>query len=179
MTMVVNLVLDAIVTHLTKVMQTDVDEDDVTYADIVKKGLLQENKTKKNIGIGVSGGDHDDPEYLDGIVTLAKMPNIAMTVPAREIGGGQIWWRRGLVRIECFFIRERLTEDEAFIASYEVLGRVLNNIENVNLSGIVDSYDERAIKLFCLGNTYFESGGAPKSFIFRGKVFWECMTERP
>ena len=99
MTQVVNLILDRIVTHLTEKMQTDISPDDLTYVDIVKKGLLQENKVKKNVELGVIGGDHDDPEYMDGISSLEKLPNIAMIVPAREIGGGQIWWRRGLVKV--------------------------------------------------------------------------------
>jgi hypothetical protein len=179
MTQVVDMVLDKIVDHLTLVMQTNIDPTDVTYADIVKKGLLQENKAKRNIGIGVTGGDHDDPEYTDGVVSLSKMPEIAMDLPVREIGGGQMWWRRGVIRVECFFIREKLEEDEAFIAAYDVLGRVQANIENIDLTGTVDDYGERAIRLFCFGNTFFESGGAPKSFIFRGKVFWLCLTERP
>jgi len=178
MSHVVNLILDTMVTHLTQVMQTDVDEDNETYADIVKKGLLQENKAKKNIAIGVTGGDHDNPEYLDGIVTLGTHPQIGFDLPAREIGGGQMWYRRGVVRVECFFIREKLEEEDAFIAAYEVLGRLMDNIENVNLTGIVDDKGERAVKLFCIGNTFFESGGAPKSFIFRGKVLWMCLTER-
>lgn len=179
MTQVLNMVLDRMVEHLTLKMQTEIPTDDITYADIIKKGLLQDNKTKKNIGIAVTGGDHDDPEYIDGLVSLEKLPNIAMNVPPREIGGGQIWWRRGIVRLECFFIREKLIENEAFDAAYETLGRLMYNIENVSLNDLVDSYDERAIQIFCLGNTFFESGGAPKSFIFRGKVFWEVMTERP
>jgi hypothetical protein len=179
MTQIVNMVLDKIVERLTLVCQTQVDPSGITYADIVKKGLLQENKAKRNIGIGVTGGDHDDPEYTDGIVSLTKMPEIAMELPVREIGGGQLWWRRGVIRTECFFIREKLEEEEAFIAAYDVLGRIENSIESINLTGLVDDYGERAIKLFCFGNTYFESGGAPKSFIFRGKVFWQCLCERP
>ena len=179
MTQIVNMILDALTARLTEVCQVQVNADDLTYADVVKKGLLQQSKTQKNVSIGISGGDHDDPNYTDGIVTLEKLPNIAMQIAAREIGGGQTWWRRGVVRIECFFIRERLTEDEAHVAGYEVLGRVQSAIENIDLTGLVDDYGERAQQIFCFGNTYFESGGPPKSFIFRGKVLWQCLTERP
>jgi len=178
MSHIVNLLLGKMVEHLTATMQTPISEDDVTYADIVKKGLLQENKAKKNIAIGVTGGDHDDPEMTDGVVTLGKHPDIGFMLPPREIGGGQMWWRRGVIRVECFFIREKLEEDEAFDAAYEVLGRLMGNLETVNLSGLTDDKGERAIKLFCFANTFFESGGAPKSFIFRGKVSWICLTER-
>jgi hypothetical protein len=178
MTQVVNLILDKIVEHLTLVMQTEVDVDDLTYADTVKKGLLQEPKLAKNVGLGVSGGDHEDPEYMDGIVTLGDMKNIGFMVEPREVGGGQLWWRRGVIRVECFFVRERLEEEEAFAAGYDILGRVESTLETINMVGVMDDFDERAIKLFCTGNTYFESGGRPRTFIFRGKVFWQCLTER-
>jgi hypothetical protein len=179
MTQVIDLILDKIVAKLTEVMQTNVDTTDITYADLVKKGLLQEPKLTKNVALGVTGGDHDNPDYMDGIVTLEDMQNIGWTASAREVGGGQLWWRRGVVRVECFFVRERLEEPAAFQAGYEVLGRVEANIENINLSGVVDDFDERAIRLYCIGNTFFESGGKPKTFIFRGKVLWQCLTERP
>ena len=179
MTQVVNLILDALVAHLIETMRTNVDPTDLTYADVVKKGLLQSDKTQKNVQIGVSGGDHEDPLYTDGIVTMDKMPNIGFSLPAREIGGGQMWWRRGVARIECFFVRERLTEDEAHENGYEVLGRLMSSIEDTNLYGLTDDFGEHAVKIFCFGNTFFESGGPPKQFIFRGKVLWQCLTERP
>ena len=180
MTHVVNSIVDKMVEKLLLVMQTNIDEDEITYADIVKKGLVQENRAKKNVSIGVTPGDHDDPSYIDGILTLDKMPSIGVNYPVREFGGGQYWWRRGTVRIECFFIREKLEEPDAFIAAYEVLGRLMDNIETVDLSTVgPDSFGERPLNpIYCYGNTFFESGGAPKSFIFRGKVFWQCMTER-
>jgi hypothetical protein len=174
-------ILDRIVTGLTPVCQTNVDEDDPTYAEIVKKGLLQENKVKKNVGIGVTAGDHENPEYIDGIVTLEEFKNIGFDLSnmPREIGGGELWWRRGVVRVECFFIQEKLPEDEAYVAAYSVLGRVQNTLQAIYVGDLVDDDDERAIKLFSYGNTFFQSGGAKDSNIFRGKVFWTCLTERP
>ena len=178
MTQVVNLLLDALVTHLGTQMNDGLETTALNYVDNIKKGLLQENKLVKNVALGISGGDHDDPEYKDGIVTLEELKNIGFYVDPREVGGSQVWWRRGTIRVECFFIREGLTENQAFDAGYEVLGHLEDNIENLDVTGIVDTYGERAIKVFCYANTYFESGGPPKSFIFRGKVFWQCLTER-
>lgn len=179
MSQIVNLILDRMVEHLTMYMRVGVDEGDLGYADIVKKGLLQENKTKKNVALGCQGGDHDDPTYIDSISTMEKLPNIGFYFDAREVGGGQMWWRRGVVRMEFFFIRERLIENDAFNAAYEILGRLQANIENMNVSDLIDDYGERAIKMYCYGNTFFESGGGRASYIFRGKTFWQCLTERP
>lgn len=178
MAQIVNSILTAMVDHLTEHMKTPIDATDLTYVDTIKKGLLQDNKLKRNVAIGLTGGDHDDPTYRDGIVTDEKMPNIGFVLDPREIGGGQMWYRRGVARLECFFIRERLTEDEAFDAGYEILGRLMQNIENLDVSYLYDDFGEHAIMLFCNANTFFESGGGPKSFIFRGKVFWQCLTER-
>ena len=181
MSQIVPLILDRIVRDLETVCRTSISEDDDTYADILKKGLLQNNKVQDNVAIGVTGGDHENPEYLDGIVSLEEHKNIGFDVSGipREVGGGELWWRRGVARVECFFIREKLPEDEAYTAAYEVLARVQNTIPLIAVGDLIDSWDERAIKLFSYANTFFQSGGAEDSNIFRGKVFWSCLTERP
>ncbi len=162
-------------------MITDVDPLDLTCAQLVKKGLLQTDKITKWIQVGITGGDHEDPEYIDGLVTMDQMKNISMDLApiAREIGGGQAWYRRGVAKLECYFIKQGLTEDIAFDAGYTVLGRLMSAIEQCPVAGITDDYGEQAVKLFCPANTYFESGGPPNQYIFRGKVFWVCWTERP
>lgn len=179
MTQIVNLLLDSMVTYFTNTLNVGLADTDLLHVDLIKKGLLQEDKTKKNIQLGVEGGDHEDPNYLDGIVTMDDFKNIAMHVPPREFAGGQAWWRRGVVYCSFYFVRERLVEDEATQMAYEVLGEVEAAIENMPLVGLKDSYGEYASNLFAYSNTFFESGGPPKTFIFRGKVFWAALTWRP
>jgi hypothetical protein len=180
MAQIVNMLIDALVEHLTTEMRAGLTPSDLTYPDTIKRGLLQQEKIIKNVALGVTGGDHEDPNLRDGISTLEELPNIGWIVPVREVGGGQTWWRRGVVRLECYFVRERLTEEQAFVAAYEVLGRLQSVIETLNLSGLgEDDYGERALQIFCYGNTYSESGGPPKTYIFRGKVLWQVLTERP
>jgi len=176
---VVNLLLLKMKEHFITKLQTDIPTNDITRADIVKLGLLFDNKTKKNIQIGVNAGDHDTPEEIDGIVTLEKLPKIGMEYPSREIGGGQIWMRRGTVKIECFFIRERLTEDEAFLKAMAVMGRLTKAIDTTPIYQIPrDDFGERPISIHCYASTYFESGGPPSSYIFRGKALWAAFTDR-
>lgn len=180
-TQIVDLLLDRLVRELTRTCITEITTPgSPVRADFVKKGLVQENKLQKNIQIGVTGGDHEDPNYRDGIVTLSELPNIGWRVPVREVGGGEMWWRRGIVRIETFFVGANANyEDQAHKYAYEILGRVEETVAATYVADLVDSFSEHAELMFCFGNTYFESGGPPKSYIFRGKVFWTCLTERP
>jgi len=176
---ITNLILDKLLVEITKQMQTDLPIGDPTRAKVVKKGLLQQSKVENNIAIGIMGGDHEDPNYRDGIVTIEGMQNIAQDFPAREIGGGQLWWRRGIVSLECFYIQQQLTESQAHDQAYAVLGRLLSIIEAIPMYPLVDDFGEHAIKIYCHSNTFFESGGPPNQYIFRGKVFWTAITERP
>lgn len=179
-TQVTNLIIDRLLEKIKLEMQTNIPQNDPTRAKIVKKGLLQQAKVENNVAIGVIGGDHEDPNYRDGLVTMRGIDReIDQYFPAREIGGGQLWWRRGVANIECFYIQQQFTESQAFDQAYAVLGRLMSCIETTNMTGIVDSYGEMAIKIYCHNNTFFESGGPPNQYIFRGKVFWTVVTERP
>lgn len=179
MTQIVDLILNRLVEHLSTEMRKGFVTGEPEYVEVVKKGLLQSEKIKKNIQIGITGGDHEDPNYRDGIVTLEELPNIGMNIPVREVGGGQMWWRRGIARLECFFVAGKaLDENNAHLYAYDILGRLEANIENAVVYDLTDDFGESAHMIFCFGNTYFESGGPPKNYIFRGKVFWQVLTER-
>lgn len=177
---IVNMVLDKGVAHFLLHMKDELTADNPIQADVVKKGLLQTDKTTSNIQIGISGGDHDLPEDQDGIVTLEKLPKIGIVIPAREVGGGQIWMRRGIVRLECFFINEKFNEDRAHEVAYDALGRCMELVETMPITGLVDDFGERvATPAYCYANSYFESGGPPNQYIFRGKINWAFFSERP
>lgn len=178
-TMVVDMLLQRMVETLVADCQTPFGTEDVTRATIVKKGLLQTAKVENVVQLGVTGGDHEDPNLRDGIITLESMQNIGLEMMPREVGGGQYWWRRGVVRIEAFWINKRLNEDDSHKAAYSVLGRVEESIDKMSVTGLVDSFGEGVHYVFCFGNTFFESGGGSNQYIFRGKVFWQALTERP
>ena len=166
--------------HFKQHMMDEVPEDNPIKADVVKMGLLQTDKVTSNIQIGISAGDHDLPDEQDGIASLEKLPKIGIVIPAREVGGGQIWMRRGVIRVESFFINEKFGEELAHEKGYDVLGRAMELVETTPLTGLVDDYGERvATPAYCYANSYFESGGPPNQYIFRGKVNWAFFTERP
>jgi len=179
-TQIVDLLLDRLVSELTRTCITELEDKNPTRADFVKKGLLQENKLQKNIQIGVMGGDHEDPNYRDGITTLSELPNIGWKVPVREVGGGEMWWRRGIIKVEMFLVGSNAeNENQAHQYAYEILGRIEETVAATYVADLIDDFGEHAQLVFCFGNTFFESGGPPKSYIFRGKIFWTALTERP
>lgn len=176
---IVPLLLNTIYEHLTRVMQTEVAADDPTRVDVVKIGRFQGNPVTNNVHLAISPGDPDKLEWIDGIVTLESMQNIGFIIDPREVGGGQVWWRRGIIEIECFFIREKFTQIEALGHAYTVMSRLQHNVENIDVSLCVDEFGEQAVKMFLYGHNFSESGGPPKSYIWRGKVYWQCLTEIP
>ena len=175
------LFLERLKDHLVEKMITDVDTEDPTIAKVVKIGLFQDDPTNKNIYLAIQGSNHDDPQDADGIITAYHMQSdVGIDFPwAREIGGGQIWRRKATIQIGCYFIRQKFSEEEATQQAYIALSRLLSSIENMNINGLVDSFGERVIDVFCHGNTFFESGGPPTSYIFRGAVRVSFITERP
>ena len=175
------LMLGRLRDHLTQKMMTAVAPDDPTIAKLVKIGLFQDDPTNKNVYLALQGGDHENPTEFDGIITGYRMQReVGIDFPyPREIGGGQVWRRIAIVQIGCYFIRQKFTEEEATQQAYIALGRLLSSIESVDINGLVDSFGERVIEVFCYGNTFFESGGPPTSYIFRGKVSIAYLTERP
>lgn len=168
-----NRIRDSLWTTLN-VQITDTKEK----ADVVEVGRFQDDPTKQNIHVAVQGGHLEKPEYMDGIVTLEEMHRIGMYVPAREVGGGQLWWRRGTCQLGCYYIGQGLEESVARTAAYNVWGRLQANIDNIAVSDLSDSFGERALQLQVFAAEFFQGGGPPKDYIWRGRVHWQCLTER-
>jgi hypothetical protein len=178
-TQIVSLILSAMVTNITSVMQTPMSGSDITRAISIKRGRWQDDPTRKFVYVTVCGGDPEEPKVQDGIVSLDGMDNIAMEFPPREVGGGQLWWRRGTCQVGCYFLKQGLNEDAALDNAYVVLGRLESCIESTVVSNLVDTFGEQAYEIFCYANTMFEGGGSPTSYIWRAKISWACLTERP
>lgn len=177
-THIIDMVLDEMVAHLQTVLIDNLPSDDKSRAKVVKKGLIVENKTTDHIQLGIQAGDHEDPDMEDGIASLQKLPEVGLQFPTREIGGTETWVRRGVVRLEAFFVTQGYSEDDAFRIGYAILGRATTAISRTPVNGLRDSFGEMALLLLPYATTYHESGGPPSSYIFRGKIKWVCFTER-
>jgi hypothetical protein len=180
--MIKTMILERFLESLTQALITDIPDDDPTKADIVKIGRFQDDPTRYPISISISPGDPEDPAYRDGIVTLQNgqqsSQNIGFYVDAREIGGGEYWYRRGVLQVQCHFVLSRYPETTALTHAHTVLGRVLYTLENTYVADLTDEFGEHAVVPFVYGNTFFESGGPPADYIWRGKVLWSVLTYR-
>lgn len=166
--------------HLETSLVNEVPETDPTRAILVKVGRFQENPLEKNVSVAISGGDWEDPTYIDGRVDNPKFDNLVVRfLPVAEVGGGWHWWRRGSLRVNVYFVKQRYPEDIAMSYAYNFHGRLLRSLETTPIRNLIDDYGEIAIPpLYIEGASFFESGGG-QQYIWRGKVLWRVLTERP
>lgn len=176
-------IISQLVDRFTDVMiaacQTNVSKSDPSYATMVKSGRFQDDPLKVGNIVVVQNGDLDDPDYMDGITDLKHMRhNAGFDVEPREIGGTEMWYRRGTVRISCFFITKGYNEHKSRQVATTLMGRAERALANAYVCDLRDPFDEHAIKVFVYGNTFAQSGGPPASYIWRGKILWQVLTER-
>jgi len=178
--MIVPLILFRMREYLEFALQDNVPDTDPTKAILVKVGRFQDNPVKKNVSISISGGDFEDPSYMDGRVDHQGFDEFKIkNLPVAEIGSGFYWWRRFTMDYKTFFVKQRFEEDIAMKYAYEFYGRLLRAMETCKLGKLVDSYGEQAYcPPYIEGASFFESGGA-QQYIWRGKIKWRVLTKRP
>lgn len=177
--MIVPLILFRMRDHLSVALQDEVPDTDPTKAVLIKVGRFQDNPVKKNVSVSLSGGDFEDPSYMDARADHEQLDQFKIkNLPIGEIGGGLYWWRRFTCDFKTFFVKQGYEEDIALKFSYEFYGRLLGAIEDCRISKLEDSYGEKACcPPYIEGASIFESGGANK-YIWRGKVKWRVLTWR-
>lgn len=179
-TQIVPMILMALKLHLETAMVEEVPDTNPTRAILVKVGRFQDNPLNMNVSVSISGGDYEDPKYIDARIDNPNQENFAIkNLPVGELGGGHYWWRRGTINFQTFFVRQNFKEEVAMQYAYDFYGRLLRNVEDHNLGSLQDDYGEGVASTLILeGATFFESGGKDK-FIWRGKLYWRILTWRP
>lgn len=177
---IVPMLLKSIRDHLETRLVNEVPETNPTRAILVKVGRFLENPLNMNVAVCVQGGDWEDPTYMDGRVDNSKFDNIQIRfLPAGEIGGGWNWWRRGTCRVSVYFVRQRFAEDIAMAYAYDFYGRLLKALEESPVHGLQDDYGELVVPPVYLEGASFAESGGNNQYIWRGKVLWRVLTERP
>ena len=177
---IVPMILYRMKERIETLMVEDVPTDNPTRAILVKIGRFQDNPLQKNVSISISGGDFEDPSYLDGRIDHEDLDAISIRyLPVGEIGGGIYWWRRGTVNYQTFFVRQRYDEERALRYAYDFQGRFIKALESINVGDLKDDYLEQAYGFpFIESVSFFESGGN-NQYIWRGKLYWRVLTFRP
>ena len=173
--MIKDLVVNAISDYLIIKMINEVSDD--TKASIVKPYRFQYNPLEENVYCWISTGDPKEPFDMDSRVSFGEAENLGMRLPAGEVGGGHLWWRRGTGEVGCYWVRKRYEQDVAAFKSHQVLGRAMHWIERTPVSSIVDEFGERAIAVYLYANNFYEGGGNDQ-FYWRGSIHWQILTER-
>jgi len=174
------------ISHLLVMRLTDtldlemrVNTSGPTKAGLVQAYRFQDNPLEKVNYLYVSAGNPQDPDLQDARVSARDMENLGMNLPAGEVGGGHYWWRRGRIALGCYFITKNYTQEVAADYAHTFLGRVMHHTERANVSDLVDDWGEEASYLMVFASTFFEGGGPPNQFIWRGHVLWQVLTHRP
>ena len=179
MSMISYQIVNRLVEQLTYDLITTVSSSDPTKAGEVKAYRFQQDPLTPVNFVWVSSGDFKDDSVRDGIVTAKDMETLKINLPAGEIGGGHYWWRRGVVQIGCYFITKSYSQDDAADYAHRFLGKITRSIELTNVSGLRDEFDEQAFYIWVPYSHFFESGGPPDQYIWRGDVGWQVLTNRP
>lgn len=180
---IVPLILYRIKSHLDNCMDIEVPDTNPTKTMLIKIGRFNDNPLDKAVSLSISGGDYEDPSYMDGRIDNPKFDSLVIGgLPVGEIGGGVYWWRRGTVNYQLFKVRQRLAEEAALQYAYDFQGRLIKAIESTPLDEptiLRDDYGEKAYApVYVEGVTFFESGGN-NQYIWRGKLLWRVLTWRP
>jgi hypothetical protein len=177
------MVVDRIIEVLQTVLITNVAFGDPTRVDLVKSGRIQADPSVTGpLRISVMGGDPEDVNLMDKIADPDSDDNrMAFTIPAREIGGGEMWWHKGTVKLELFFLltANAPSEEDAREYAYTILGRITDTFaDGIFVGDLSDDFGEHAVLLLSTQHSLFQAGGPSNSYLWRGRVVWEALAER-
>lgn len=183
------------VDYLEKVLVTDViaaGGDSVTVPFTIRGGKLQEDPTH-GISVLFQSGDSLDDSFISSEYNLGGDNPFGRT--RAEIGGGDLWIRRYSLEVGFFFISQKFglrnkddIREKADEYAHLVIGRIEHALRNVDrdrsaeaqaIRSIVDEFGE----IYCWTELQdvkeIESGGPPSDYIWRVKVRFRVICQKP
>jgi hypothetical protein len=180
MTQITHLLIARIADELTAHLQTPYSIGDENRVNEVVVGRFQEDPTMVKNYISITGGMIEKSDFVDGLVSLSDMAQTGWNFPVAEIGGGVSWLRRGQVNLGVFMaLMKKKTQITASELAHNIFGRTQHYLERVTVCDLVDTFREKALYLQVYSSNFFESGGPPDSYIWRGALNWQVVTTRP
>jgi hypothetical protein len=176
---ITHLLVVRLAEHLKTFCMDQISSSDPTRARYVHAYKFQESPIEDYIYICPTGGNPKDPEARDGRVRSNEMDNLGLYLPSGEVGGGHYWWRHGRITVGCFFITKRFTQLVSGDYAHKVLGRVQHYAGTAQVNDLVDEFGEQAFQVMVYATNFFEGGGPPDQYIWRGEVLWQALTHGP
>lgn len=148
-------------------------------ASVVRPGLAQQNPVTDRISVFIHHGDPDDvadaPKWSDRTVQEFGSPDDGFA--GYMIGGQVRWWRCFVAEVKCYFVRTQEDRETARQEALSIGARAYNILRKTPGMGMTDSYGETAVILLAERVNDYESGGPPRSFNWRTKIFFRVLTE--
>jgi len=165
------MIADALVAKITADMQTAIEEDDPTRANLVRKGRLQEDPEVYGVSVLVHLNDPDDPaEWADE--TMDDLSEYPYTI---------YWRRRFAVTVKAQYTRvHRANRDIVTSRFSTVASRLRDAILHTVVGGLTDSLREGVVLAANPIKKQWarEGGGPPDEFFWDGAFYLEYITQQ-
>lgn len=165
------MLMEQMVNQLEDKLMSEVH--DATKIGLVRTGKLQDNPLIAEFNVLVRQGDDSwrhkrapkDHHSVHKVGVFGMGPTVS-----------EFWLRRFLVEAKFFFVGE--TDRETAIEEANmILSRLEDALLTVEMPQETDSFGETALQID-LEDSYLSEGGGPGTFIHRGVVRVEFLTER-
>ena len=159
-----------------------VNVDPAEQPRIVKEGRLQADPTTYIFSIMISPNDYaDDEKWADIPVSRGDeaLDRFQMRVFAYEVGGGESWWRRGIIEWQIFGIKTKYDHDTILEYASNTKARLEMAVSTLNLTGMTDDFGETAkLSIPVISNMFRSGGEKAQALIWRGKIRYQVLTEK-
>lgn len=185
------LLQDEIYDHLSTVMPTYFSN--LGYDDPrIKKGKLQDSPQNVSASILIHLQHPREKEWKDeplqssvsgvgftsGEAGRSSWGSYAgTTMSSGRIGGGKTWLRKLSVNIRQFFTQNEDRDTSSEIAN-QVVSKVVKELSTIAVDGIVDEFNERAVKIH-IQDVRMREGGGPGTFIWNSWIYIVVETLNP
>jgi hypothetical protein len=165
------LIADALVAQITADMQTAIEEDDPTRANLVRKGRLQEDPEVQAVSVLVHLNDPDDPSQWADVVAedLSEYPY-------------SIFWRRRLtVAVKAQYTRRYGADRSSVTGRFStIVSRLRHAILHTDVGGLTDGFGEGVVLAANPIKKQWveEGGGPPDQFFWDGAFYLEYITQQ-
>lgn len=160
-TAIQNEIVDALIARLNRLLNTNVDDDDETWAGLVRGGNAQEDTAVELISLYV----HIDAQELHH-----KDNGIGLVAEISEMSGPYYRY------LHCFnvefsiFLEDEADRDNGRRRAQVVVARAKHAINTLTLDAEPDSYGEFVYSRPVVVKAEIDEGGGEGDFIYRGEM---------